>query len=270
MAAMTTWNAVSYLAPNMFGLYMAVCTALERTLGAEIVLTQANCDSLDDTLMRDSAVDLAFICGLPLVRLNRRQPGLLRVLAAPVFEHPRYGGKAVYFADFIVRTDSPAQSLGDLRGATFCYNDPGSNSGYYLPRYHLLRNGCPPEFFGRAYATGAHQQSIREVATGKADCAAIDSTVLEQAMRDTPALAAQVRVIDSTLPCPVPPLAISGRQPSTLDARLRAALFAPDSTLRAALERAHVDSYAPASLDDYQVIGEMYDAASGYTLAPPA
>src|SRR5262249_42922931 len=150
-------------------------------------------DPLEDPALAADQVDLAFMCGLPFTLRSQGQPGQFAVLGAPVPQLDRFQDRAVYYADVIVRADSPVQEFAGLAGKRLCYNNVGSNSGYNLLRGWMANNGMTDGFFGEVAASGSHQKSIRRVIEGKADCSAIDSTVLEQEFRDFPELAAQVR-----------------------------------------------------------------------------
>jgi phosphonate transport system substrate-binding protein len=264
-------TAHSYLAPNMFWFYQAVCDFLERKTGIQIVLKQSPYDPLDDPELNAGEVNLSFICGLPLIRMSRTVPGLLHPLVAPVVDDPRAEGRPVYFADVIVRADSGFDSLASLEGSTFCYNEINSNSGHHLLRYHMLKNGCSGHFFNRAITSGSHQQSIRRVLDGDANCAAIDSTVLAQSFRDTPELKEQLRVVASTEPSPVPPLAMIESDAHHRQT-LQSVLADPDHDLSHAMQRAGILTLVPVDTDDYRVIGEMYDqanAADYHIIQPP-
>jgi phosphonate transport system substrate-binding protein len=252
----------------MFGFYRAFCDAVERALSVSITLQQAENDPLDDLPLVSGQIDLAFICGLPLVRFNRRESVSLTAIAAPVPVDPCNGGKPIYFADFIVKTNSHYHTLKDLIGSRFAYNDSGSNSGYHLPRYFLYTQGFPYSFFGQQVATGAHQHSIQWVIEGKADCAAIDSTVLAQFCRDLPEQATQIRVIASTDGCPIPPLVVSAALGGCI-LDIQAALTTPDEQLQTALLQAGMRGVAAVSTADYAVIRSMFDTveAAGYPLA---
>src|SRR6476469_7540041 len=94
---------------------------------------------------------------------------------------------------------------------TLWYNNPGSNSGYNLFRHRLLKAGHHSNFFGKVIQSGSHQRSIRWVVEGLADCSAIDSTVLEQELRDSPELSNNLRVVESIGPCPMPPVVAAKR-----------------------------------------------------------
>jgi phosphonate transport system substrate-binding protein len=253
-------TAVSYLAPNMYRLYEAVCVFLGRALNISISLTQANYDALDDPAIANRRADLVFVCGLPLARLSQAGSTDLTPLVAPVMSAPRYGDQPIYFADVIVKHDHPAQTLADLQGRTFCYNDPGSNSGHNLLRYHLLQRGYPAPFFSAVFESGSHQNSMTWVAGGAAECAAIDSLVLEQAMRQHPSLALRLRIVESVGPCPAPPLALSTRLDEARQ-RMRAVLLEPDMALRAVMSEMGVKRFAPVASGNYETLYAMFQMA---------
>ncbi|MBE9181340.1 PhnD/SsuA/transferrin family substrate-binding protein [Oculatella sp. LEGE 06141] len=257
---------VSYLAPNWFWFYEAIAAALGRVLTIEPRITQSPFDPLHDPQLQHDQLDVAFICGLPFVRYHRQFPGQLAVLAAPVMRSPRYQSRPVYFADVVVSAASRFRAFDDLAHTTFCFNDPGSNSGYNLMRQRLMQAKVPPQFLGRAVQSGSHQQSIRWVRDGRADCATIDSTVLEREFQQFPDLLNQVRVIDAIGPCPMPPIVASKRFGSTVIQQMRSALLHPDAELQAAMDQADVQRYAAVDMADYEAIGRAYDEAiaAGY------
>ena len=51
------------------------------------------------------------------------------------------GGKAEYQSLIITKRDGAIKQLSDLRGKTIVFEDPGSTSGYLLPKLFLSRNG---------------------------------------------------------------------------------------------------------------------------------
>jgi phosphonate transport system substrate-binding protein len=259
-------KGVSYLAPNWFWFYEAIAAAFNRALNLNVELSQSQFDPLEDPQLQQDEVDLAFICGLPLMRYQHQSAQQLQALAAPVMRSPRYQDRPVYFSDVIVHAASPITTFADLAGTTFCYNDLGSNSGYNLVRDRLMRSELPPDFFAKAIASGSHQQSMRWVAESRADCAAIDSTVLERELQQFPDLASQIRVIEAIGPCPMPPLAVAQHLEPGLIEQLRTVLLQPDAELRSAMERAAVQRFAAVETADYAAIGQIYDQAvrSGY------
>ncbi|MDX2098366.1 MAG: PhnD/SsuA/transferrin family substrate-binding protein [Leptolyngbyaceae cyanobacterium bins.59] len=263
----TTLRVVSYLAPNWFDFYQTVVSYLGRTLQVNCEFIQSPCDPLvDPTLLKDHC-DLVFICGLPLIRYTQLIPQKLQPIVAPVMRSNHYQNRPIYFSNVIVNSHSSYQKLQDLMGKTVCYNDPGSNSGYFLLCSRLMQEPIQP-FFQHAIQSGSHQTSIRWVIEGRADCAAIDSTVLERELQLHATLALQLQLIESIGPAPMPPLAVTSSLDPTLVKAVQSALLQPDATLQAAMQSVRVERYAPVTLKDYQPIATCYEAVlnSGYRL----
>ncbi len=242
---------VSYLAPNFFWFYKAVGAFLSRVLQVETQVVQSQLDPLEDPLLLQDQLDLAFICGLPFARYQRINAEQLQILVAPVMVGTRYKNRPVYFSDVIVQANSGFTTFEDLAGKTLCYNDLGSNSGFNLLRQRLIQSGLPNNFFGQVVPSGSHQRSIQWVAEGLADCAAIDSTVLEQELRDIPELTTKLRVLESIGPCPIPPIVVAQRLGSEVIHQLQAALVQLDTTLRTAMEKAHIKCFVAVEAKDY-------------------
>lgn len=257
---------VSYLAPNMFGFYKAVGAYLSRVWGLETQLTQSEYDPLEDPMMLQDQLDIAFICGLPFARRHQVISTQLQALVAPVMQASRYENRPVYFSDIIVNSQSNLYRFDDLADKTWCYNDPGSNSGYNLVRQRLMQGGYSSQFFRQAIQSGSHQRSIRLVMEGQADCSAIDSTVLEQELRNFPEFSPHLRVIESIGPCPMPPVVAAQRLGKAFIHSLQSALCQPDAELQAAMARSHIQRYVPVQSEDYTQLATLYDTAvaAGY------
>jgi phosphonate transport system substrate-binding protein len=195
---------------------------LARRMGVAVrLLDDLRWPERERMLYRGDA-QLGVICGLQYVYAVDRgeQPGV-ELLVAPVMRGERYRGLPIYFSDVIVRRDSPARCLADLRGAAWAYNERTSQSGYNLPRYALAERGETAGFFGRVLESGAHQRSIELVLDGTVDAAAIDTTVLEREVRLRPELADRLSLIETLGPSPIPPLVVS----RALRASVRTALL---------------------------------------------
>jgi phosphonate transport system substrate-binding protein len=192
---------VTFLAPNLCGVYRFVARYVGDKLGVE---TEVAVGSSYEEL---PAADVAFVCSLPYV-VWRRRGAALEPVAAPVLQGCRYAGRPIYFSDVIVARDSPCLGFEDLRGRSWAYNEPLSQSGYGVTRHRLLRLGHTRGYFNRVVETGWHERSIRLVAAGAVDASAIDSQVLAVALRDDPDLAGRVRVIDSLGPSPIQPVVV--------------------------------------------------------------
>jgi phosphonate transport system substrate-binding protein len=259
----------NFLAPNMTPVYAAVAARVGRTLGMPAELIEGR----DFDQLRDGSVDLAFLCGLPYVRLCSERPGMLHPLAAPVLDEPRYADRPVYFSDVIVRADSPAGSFGDLRGRSWAYNDPDSLSGCLLVRYHLLQMGETEAFFSSVTFSGRHQESIRQVVSGEVDASAIDSQVLGVECLRNPDLARHFRVIAVLGPSTIPPVIATGTVPQAIQALAGDAICAlgGDAAGRDALAGGLIRRFTPIEDRAYDDIREKMAAVDNVSAGrPPA
>ena len=247
----------TFLAPNMLGVYAAVVRHVGARLGvaAELHVGTDYEQALDE-------FDASFLCGLAYVELADRPGRPLEAVAAPVLAGERYGGRAVYFSDVIVRADSPFRCFADLRGHSWSYNEPYSHSGYGITRFRLVQLGETAGYFGRVVEAGWHERSIGLVCEGSVDASAIDSHVLALCLRERPELARGLRVIDTLGPSTVQPLAVSRRLPARARQELQAVLaeMAGDPAAREALARGLVERFVPVCDGCYDDLRVMRDA----------
>jgi phosphonate transport system substrate-binding protein len=249
----------SCLAPNVLPMYEAVAAFVGDRLGMAVTIEE--CDDYDRWENADLD-DVHFVCSLPYVELARAGAPPVQVIAAPVLQGDRYGGRPVYFSDVIVGRDAPFRSFADLKGASWAYNEPRSHSGYGITRYTLVRMGETAGFFGRVVEAGFHQDAIRMVASGEIEASAIDSQVLDVELRDHPELAERIRVIESLGPSTIQPVTVARRLPEEQRREIRAALLEmgdhPDG--RRALALGMVRRFVPADDASYGDIREMLEA----------
>ncbi|HEX5268829.1 MAG TPA: PhnD/SsuA/transferrin family substrate-binding protein [Gemmataceae bacterium] len=249
-----TLRFVSYLAPNMLPVYGFIARHVGARLGCPTELRAGG-----DYGELAHPPEVAFLCGLAYVEHARRGVAAVEPVAAPVLRGARYGGRPVYFSDVITRRDSPFRSFADLRGQSWSFNEPYSQSGYGITRHHLLRLGQTGGYFGRVVEAGFHERSIRLVRAGAVAASAVDSQVLAVALRDSPELAADLRVIDSLGPSPIQPVVMARRLPAALKEEVRAVLvnMADDPEARRRLAHGFVERFAPADDATYDPIRAM-------------
>lgn len=254
------------LAPNVKPMYQFVADEVGRRLGMPTELVEC-----DDYARFDAAEDddVCFVCSLPYVMLSRRGDPPVEPIAAPVLEDARYEDRPIYFSDVIVRSDSPFRSFEDLRGRTWSYNEPMSHSGYGITRHHLLRLGETDGFFGKVIEAGFHERSIELVLAGDVDASAIDSQVLDIAMRDGPALRNELRVIEALGPSTIQPVTVARRLPTALREEIRAAMLGlgDDPASRDGLALGGVRRFETVDDSSYDDIRQMLEAVeeAGFT-----
>lgn len=239
------------LSENHARTYREVTAQLAARTGIPIVLEETVTWQVRQQMLLRGEIHLGFLCGLPYA-IEARQ---LDLLGAPVMAGKRYQGRPIYFSDVVVRADSPYQRFEDLRGARWCYNEPGSHSGYNVVRSYLARQGWENRFFASAEESGAHLDSLRWVREGRADASAIDSTVLDCESSEG------LRVIERLGPSPIQPAVASLTLDEGLRSRLRRAL------LDIWLTGHPMTHFAPVMDADYDPIRKMLAEAEGVRLA---
>jgi ABC-type phosphate/phosphonate transport system substrate-binding protein len=186
------------LAPGLpLELFELASDGLGAALGVAVTLESrtesSGPDPDDDPFARDEA-EVGFMCAPSFRRLTS-----VALVAAPVFADPRAAGEPVYFSELVVRDGVAASSLRDLEGRRVGYNDRASFSGYHVLLDHLRA----PRVDVDLVRTGGHQQSLRLLASGDIDAAAIDSNTL---LALGPGLPSGLRVIETWGPHPVQPV----------------------------------------------------------------
>ena len=141
---------------------------------------------------------LAQTCGLPY---RARLHGQVRLVGTPDYGLPGCP-PGHYNSVIVLRSGDPRGSEADLADAPFAFNDTLSQSGWAAPQAHMaaLGLGIRP-----VLATGAHVQSARAVAEGRADWAAIDALTWALLGQAEPDLIARLRVLTRTAPTPALP-----------------------------------------------------------------
>ena len=212
----------------------------------------------------EGTIEVCWMCGWPYAERADTLSTDLGLLAAPVMADPRYRDRPIYFSDIIVRADSRFQAFGDLRGASWAYNEPKSHSGYNVVRYFLAKQNIDGSFFGSVVESGSHAASMDLILAGEVDGSAIDSTVLESFGRSCPEIAPLLRVIGTIGPSPGPPWVMrSSLLPTLRDALRREFLTMHDSADgRAILQAAAVRRFGAVNDEDYDPIREMAAASA--------
>lgn len=244
----------SFLAPGMFSVYSFLAEHVARKLDwpTEIQVGRSYDDASAD-------YDICFICGLAYIELARGEYPSMEPIVAPVLKGERFAGRPIYFSDVIVRRDSPLRCFADLRGRSWCYNEPYSQSGYGITCYRLAQLGETESFFGRVVEAGWHERSIELVRTGEIDASAIDCHVLALAQLERPRLRAELRVIASLGPSTIQPVTVSRRLPRSLREELRAVFLEmnDDRAVRRQLSQVFIDRFVRVDADDYDDLRSM-------------
>lgn len=149
----------------------------------------------------------------------------LTPLATPCHAAPGCEG-ASYRSFVLVRDDSRATDLADLRGTTVAVNSFNSHSGTNALRALVAPLARGGRFFGAVRATGAHRASLALLLAGEADVMAMDCVLHALLAKHRPAALAGTRILAVTDSAPAPPLVTSARAAGPRVDRMREAILA--------------------------------------------
>lgn len=256
--------SAAFVSESGIGVYEQISAYLAEKAGVKTEFVTGLSYKTINEMLVSGAVDCGFICGLPYVMLHDRPDPAVDLLAVPIMKAPRYKGQPKYYSDLIVRKDSPYQTLQDLKGRTYVYNEELSNTGYNMPRYRLVQLGLTHGFFGKVTRSGSHEESIRMVASGKADASFVDSLVLDYDREKQLGHAHEVRVIESVGPSRIGPLVASTKLSAEVREKLRKHLYTmhEDPVGRKILDDALLDRFVSIDDRDYDDIRMMKEAAA--------
>jgi len=169
---------------------------------------------INDMLERRE-IDAAFVCSGPYVEGHRKFG--MELLVAPMLY-----GKPFYQAYIIVHRKNAIFGLEGLRGKSFAFTDPDSNTGHLVPTYMLARMGETPEsFFKRFIFTYSHDNSIKAVSKGLVDGASVDGLIWEYFRDRKPEFVKDTKVILKSPEYGIPPVVVHPAAPPELKERLR-------------------------------------------------
>jgi len=199
--------------------YHQLLDYIANQLGHKIQLIQRKTYSEINDLLKNGKIDLAFICSGPYA--TGRQTYGFEALAVP-----QVRGKHFYHSYLIVNQNSTFQDLMDLRGKTFAFTDPESNTGKLVPTYWLVQQKeQPKEFFGKIIYTYSHDNSIMAVANSLVDAAAVHEQIWEYFNEKNPTFTTSTRIIKKSQPFGNPPVVASKYLSSQLKADIKQLLM---------------------------------------------
>lgn len=173
-------------------------------------------------ILTHPALLVAQCCGYDLIY---GFAGSVEVIATPRYTAAGCEG-ANYRSVVLVRDDSEAAGLDDLRGAVCAVNGFNSHSGTNALRALVApfsRNG---RFFSKVKVSGAHIDSLALLRAGKADVMAMDCVLHALLGRHRPAALSGTRILCWSESAPAPPFVASATADRERVTRLREALTA--------------------------------------------
>ncbi|WP_322082515.1 phosphate/phosphite/phosphonate ABC transporter substrate-binding protein [Burkholderia sp. BCC1972] len=222
----------------------------------DVARPDAPFDDLHALWRRDDLL-LSQTCGYPYRMLGMRD--VVRLIATPVFDADGCNG-AHYSSVLVVSARvhaGGATTLAACRGLRAAYNGADSHSGMNAFRHAVAPHAHDGRFFGSVTPFGSHLNVLRALASGQADCAAIDCVTFAYVRDALPELLKDIRTIGTTASAPGLPFIASRALPETQVGALQDAL---DRAVAADPERARVlrlKGFERLSPADYDAIARF-------------
>ena len=232
---------------------------IAEQMGARLSISQRRTYAEVNGLVENREVDFAFVCSGAYVK-GHEDFGM-ELLVVPVTN-----GESVYYSYVIVNKESVYNSLLDLRGSTFVFTDPDSNTGCLVPRYMLVElNETPESFFSSYYYTYSHDNSIHAVADGLADGAAVDSLIWEYLNSEGFEYVKATRIIQKSDPFGIPPVVVNPELDSETKQRLKEIFLNihKDERVVPILSGIKIERFIEGEDSNYNSIREMLEWTAG-------
>jgi phosphonate transport system substrate-binding protein len=203
-----------------------------------------------NALLENGSIDVAFVCGGPYV-VGHEAFGL-ELLVAPLID-----GKTVYYSYIIAAKDSGIEKFDDLRGRTFAFADPMSNTGKLIPTFMLHKIGqTPKSYFKESSYTYSHDRSIKAVAQGIVNGAAVDSLIWEYMNKRNSLYTQKTKVIRISDPYGIPPVVVRPGLDKDLKLKLKNVLLNihKDAVGKQILEGMLIDRFVEIDDSNYDSI----------------
>jgi len=212
--------------------------------------------------IKSGEIQLSWLCGLLYTLLKDEQNAAISPIAAPIFKGQQSPSYSSYL---IINKESKHSSLSDLQGLRLAINEEGSFSGHHILKYCLKDTELKFEII----ASGAHANSIDFVTQGKADFAAIDSSLYTYYQKEKPDKLECVRSLMKLADFPAPLLLVHDAIPKEQrQAILRCLLTMPETPEGKLLLAKHgLDSFVPVQDDDYQPIRKAFTEGQNLKLS---
>lgn len=242
---------------DTFSSYTRLFDRMGQLLGTKVEFEQRRTYREVNDLLITGQLDAALLCTGGYLDLQKRAPGAFEAVAVPVVS-----GQESYRSVIVVAANGGVRDVAGLRGRRFAFTDELSFSGRLYALRVVRDLGADPErFFGAVTFTGSHDRSVRAVANGLVDGAAVHGGVLALMEEADPSLQRRLRVVHQSPPLGGMPVVVSLRLRPEQRQRIRDVILGldrdPDGA--AALKVLHFDRFASPRPGLYASAAQLLD-----------
>ncbi len=237
-----------------FVYYKELFKYISKRINSKVKIVQRKTYEEVNKLLKNDHVDMAFICSGAYVSL-RRGDNPVKIVAIPV-----NNGKITYQAYIITYKSSGIKNFKDLKGKSFAFTDPLSNTGYFYALSRIRSLGYNPGTFFKDFVfTHAHDISIQLVAKQIVDGASVDGLIYDYLQRFQPERLKNIRIIEKSPPFGIPPIVVPSSTPDSTFRKLQRILFQMDKDTLGVkiLKKLMIDKFVPAKDSLYNSIRLM-------------
>jgi len=200
--------------------------------------------------MRFKKIEIAYFGPKSYIEAHRRAN------AWAIIREQKLDGSTGYHSIIITKKGSDLNSLKDLKGKMFAFNDPNSTSGYLVPMTYFLKEAkiVPEEYFSKVVFSGSHEASIMAVKTEKVDAASTNDLDLARVIASGKASRDDFNIIWKSKIIPGSPIAVRGDLPYGFVMKLKKVFLEIPVNL---LEGLQLKGYVETKDSDYDCIREM-------------
>lgn len=198
-------------------------------------------------------LDFAFICTGAYTELRKKYP--VEIIALPVVN-----GKSTYNAYIITHKESGIEKFTQLKGKSFAFTDPYSNTGYNYTIKMLKENGLYKEgFFSKTVFTYAHDYSIQAVARKIVDGASVDGLVFEFLRKKYPEKVKNISIIHISKEFAIPPFVVNAKLDKQIKKQIKNTLLSMHESKegQVILEKIGIDKFIEGRDELYDSVREI-------------
>ena len=206
-------------------------------------------------LLEEKKVDIALVCTGTYIACSRTST--VDLIAVPEFKN---GLK--YRCLFVVNKNSKIDDIAGLRGKSFAFTDPESNTGCIVPSWAIGKHGHDPkDYFNKIIYTGSHDRSLYAVAKGLVNGAGVDSLIFYSFVQTHPEMKEQLRVIWESEPFGAPPIVVPTGLSESMKEKLRQIFLSmsQDAKGREILDGIGIERFRTPQPDEYNSVYEIWD-----------
>lgn len=237
-----------------FAYYKELFGYISRKTNKRIKIVQRKTYSEVNELLNNNQVDMAFICSGAYVN-DRRDGYPIKIVAIPVIN-----GRPTYQAYIITYKSSEVKKFEDLKGKSFAFTDPLSNTGYLYALSRIKSLGYNKKTFFKDFVfTYAHDISIQLVAKQIVDGASVDGLIFDYLQHSHPERLKNIRIVEKSQFFGIPPIVVPPSTPDSTLMKLQHILCQMDKDTMGVkiLKKLMIDRFVPANDSLYNSIRRM-------------